>query len=217
VTVNGDVNLSLKTPGALSALSLTGGSAGAPRLLSGSFDVNVLPSLGDLYTDLQGLTVRATQSLGTVYARNMTNTVLSAAVMGNVQVVSDLTGSMLLSGRDIGADLLVGTGDDGAFTAGTGNIGAVNVGNDMSGSTIAANVSPGADGLFGTGDDVILSSSLQGAIASLTVVSTLTGSADPSEYFGVVAHQTLGPVTAGGIPLSSGWSLGNIALAGNIT
>jgi len=115
----------------------------------------------------------------------------SAGTMGNVTTSKDLTGSTLLTVRDIGPDGLLGTGDDGQFT-GKGDIGAIMIGGTMSGTTIAANVNP-VNGIFGDGDDIALASSLEGAIKSLTVKGALIGSADTAgEHFGVVAHKRLG-------------------------
>jgi hypothetical protein len=188
--------------------------------LSGSLDVKAMDSLWRPYTDFVNLTIRCADPLGSVYVRSMTNTILSTGVMGGVQVIGEFTNSKLLSGYDIGADLLLGTGDDQGFTSGaaTGNIGAVTVGGNMSGSSIAANVSPGADGLFGTADDVVLSTSLQGAIASLTVGGTLAGSTNSGENYGVVAHQTIGPVRVGGVLQALPKLFGiNLYVAGNIS
>jgi hypothetical protein len=218
VRVDHNANVAIKTPGTLGAFLLNGSSSN-PIQVSGSFDVKAMPSFWQPYADLVNLTVRCADPLGPVYVRSMTNTILCAGALGNIQVVNNLTNSKLLSGYDIGADLLFGTGDDQAFTSGTatGNIGAVTVGGNMSGSSIAANVSPGADGAFGTADDVVLSASLQGAIASLTVGGTLTGSTNAAEHFGVVAHQTIGPVKVGGVPITLPWTLGNITIAQSIT
>jgi hypothetical protein len=178
-----------------------------------------MAALSQPNTDLVNLTIRCASPLGPVCVRSMTNTILCGPALGGVQIIGSLTDSKLLSGYDIGADLLLGTGDDQAFTGGaaTGNIGAVIVGGSMSGSSIAANVSPGPDGKFGTADDVVLSTSLQGAIASLTVGGTLTGSTNAAEHYGVVAHQTIGPVKVGGVLITLPWTLGNITIAQSIT
>jgi hypothetical protein len=125
----------------------------------------------------------------------------------------DLTGSKILSGYDVGADGLFGTGDDAAFGAGaTGNITYLKVGGNMSGSSIAANINPGADLKFGTADDTLLASTLGGAIGSIIITGSLTGSGVPAENYGIVSHGAIGGVWVGGSMLTLPWALGNIVV-----
>jgi hypothetical protein len=130
-----------------------------------------------------------------------------------------VTGSKLMTIYDVGADGVLGSGDDGAFTTGgaTGNITYLKVGGNMSSSTIAANVHPGADGKFGNGDDTLLASTLGGAIGSIIITGTLTGSGAPAENFGIVSHGAIGNVWVGGSMLALPWTLGNITVVQNIT
>jgi hypothetical protein len=114
---------------------------------------------------------------------------------------------MLLAAYDIGADGFFGTGDDGTFGAAKGNIGAITIGGTMSGTSIAAGIAPGLGLNFGDHDDsLVVSSSLQGAITSLTVKGALIGSANTAgEHYGVVAHGTIGAVRVGGVKLALPW------------
>jgi hypothetical protein len=83
----------------------------------------------------------------------------------------------------------------------------------MSRSSIAAGVDPGADLLFGTADDRSGSASTSGVgIGSIIIRGSLTGSANPSERFGIVAHKAIGPVLAGGKRLSLPWAFGNVSI-----
>ena len=147
---------------------------------------------------------------------DLSNAAIAAGGIGAVTVTGDLTGSKILAGCDLGADLIFGTDDDGVFAGAKGNIGFVTVGGRMSRTSIAANVAPGPNGLFGTTGDVVLSATLEGAIRSLIVRGTLTGSDDPSEHFGIVAHKTLGFVSVGRSRLALPCHVGNVTLAGNI-
>jgi hypothetical protein len=64
--------------------------------------------------------------------------------------------------------------------------------------------------MYGTADDALLSSARAGTIGPITIVGTLTDSGNPSAYFGLVSHGTMGTVTVGGSPLTLPWLLGNI-------
>jgi hypothetical protein len=216
ITVNGNASVTVRAARRLGTFTM-GGTGTAPRTLNGLFDCQAITSLNAANTDVNHLTMRAPDGIGTINVRSMSNSLLSAGAISNLLTSADLSNSMILCGYDIGADLAFGTADDGAFIGGaaTGSIGVIWVGGNMSGSSVAANIAPGADGRFGTADDVVLSSSLQGAISALMVRGTLTGSANPSEHFGVVAHKTLGFVSAGGklVPLPA--LLGNLTVAAN--
>jgi hypothetical protein len=89
-------------------------------------------------------------------------------------------------------------------------MGVIKVGGSMSGTSVAANIRPGADLMFGTADDALLSLILQGSIGTLIVSGSLSGSGNPSESFGILAHQTIGNVWVGGSQLTLPWLLGNI-------
>jgi hypothetical protein len=216
VSVKGDADLTIHTTGKLAPFSMRG-SATALRTLSGLFDVKVMTSLNAAFVNADRLTVRATESIGSMNLLSMTGTLLAAGNLGNITVSKDVTDSMILSGYDIGAGLALGAGDGGAFGAGKGNIGSITVGGSMSGTSIAANVSPGDDGLFGTADDVVLAPTLQGAIKSLTVKGALTGSTNSAEHFGVAAHKTIGSVSLSGTKLPPPWPLDPAASGLNIS
>jgi hypothetical protein len=206
MTLKGDSNLTLKTTGKVSTLRLTGTSA-RPITVSGIFDVKILSSFSGAYASLDNLKVRATDGIGTVNVRSISNSLFSAGSIGNVTTSQNLSGSRLLAGYDIGTDYVIGTSGDGTFGGAKGNIGAVTVGGRMSGSSIAAGVAPGGELQFGDGDDsVLVSSSLEGAIKSLTVKGALIGSADiAGEHFGIVAHKTIGSILVGGKKLTPPW------------
>jgi hypothetical protein len=210
---NGDVNATIRSSGTLGSLTVSGGTAISPRKLSGLIDVRVVSSIYGLYTAMENLTVRASNSINGIQAQSMNNVILSAGSVGNVILSGDLTGSKILSGYDVGADGLFGTGDDAAFGAGaTGNITYLKVGGNMSGSSIAANINPGADLKFGTADDTLLASTLGGAIGSIIITGSLTGSGVPAENYGIVSHGAIGGVWVGGSMLTLPWALGNIVV-----
>ena len=81
---------------------------------------------------------------------------------------------------------------------------------------ISANIAPGLDGKFGTADDVRISPTRQGAITMLTVKGTLSGSTNPAESFGVVAHGTTGFASAAGLQLRAPATLGNLVIRQNL-
>lgn len=169
--------------------------------------MQILSSLSGLYADLAGLKVRATNRIGDLNARSMTNSIFSAGAIGNVTTSRDLTGSTLLAGYDIGTDYAIGASGDATFGTAKGSIGAITVGGTMRATSIAAGIAPGGGLQFGDGDDsVLVSTSLEGAIKSLTVKDALIGSADTAgQHFGVVAHTTIGPVLVGGQKLTLPW------------
>jgi len=206
VAVKGDADLTLWTTGKVKSFTQTGTSFGPRRTLRGLFDVSVLSSLKQTNADVNGLVVRATGTagIGTVNVGAMRNTLLSAALIGNVTIAGDLEGSKLLAGYDIGEDLDFDPqypGHDGEFTGVKGSIGAVNVKGSMSSTSIAAGIACGADRMFGDSNDVVLAGTLEGAIKSLTVKGTLSGLDGSTESFGVVAHGKIGSgfVTVGGV------------------
>jgi len=123
-----------------------------------------------------------------------------------------------MTAYDIGPDGQLGTADDGTFGAAKGNIGAITVGGNMSSTSIAAGISPGPGLQFGDADDsVVVSSSLQGAIQSLTVKGTLTGLPGSTASFGVEAHGTLGALKVGSITKTRPWpSFGNLVIKDGI-
>jgi hypothetical protein len=174
-------------------------------------------SLSGAKTIAENLTVRASQGVNNLSLLGMNNAVLSAGSLGWLTVSGDLTGSKILSGYDVGADGLFGTGDDGAFGGATGSITYLKIGGNMNSSSIAANAHPGADGKFGNGDDTLLASTLGGAIGSIIITGSLTGSGAPAENFGIVSHGAIGNVWVGGSMLALPWTLGNITVVQNIT
>jgi len=201
LTVKGNANLILRSAGTVGAFTMAGTSTQG-YTLSGILDVKVLTSLSGTNTDLNNLTIRASDSIGTMTVRGMTDSVLSAGVIGTLSVSKNVTGSgqnksLILAGYDIGADDLFGTADDTYFTSGaaTGNIGAITIGGTMSCTSIAANVAPGPGYIFGAGGETMLSSTLQGAITSLTVGAF--GSTSSSGNYGIMAHRTLGTLRVG--------------------
>ena len=219
MTLKGDSNLTIVTPGKVGTVTLTSTLA-HPIRLSGIFDVRILSSLTGANANPDGLKVRATEGVGTVNVRSVANSLFSAGTIGNVTTSRDMTGSMVLAGYDIGTDMEFdphNPGHDGAFTWVKGNVGAVLIGGSMSASCIAANVAPGADGWFGNGD-VVLAESLEGAIKSLTVKGALIGSANASEHFGVVAHRSLGSLKVGATVYKSPWPVfGNLTVKDTMT
>jgi len=220
MTLKGDSNLTINTKGKVGKLTLTG-TPTHPLTISGIFDVRVLGSLTGTNADLNGLTIRATDGIGNVNVRSMNSTIFSAGTIGNVTTSKDMTGSMLLAGYDIGTvDYMIGGTDDGTFGTAKGNIGAIAVGGTMSASSIAAGIAPAAGLQFGDGNDTVLvSASLEGAIKSLTVKGALTGSANPGDHFGVVAHESLGALKVGRTVYKAPWpSFGtNLTVQDNIT
>jgi hypothetical protein len=174
-------------------------------------DVRVVSSLSGAYTVAENLTVRASQAVSGVSLLGMNNVLMSAGSIGYVTLSGDVTGSKLMTGYDVGADGLLGTGDDGAFAgAATGNITQVKVGGNMSSSSIAANIHPNEDLMLGSSDDSVVVGTMGGAIGSIIITGSLTGSGAPAENFGIVSHGAIGGVWAGGSQLTLPWALGNI-------
>ena len=144
--------------------------------------------------------------------RTISNTIFSAGTIGNVTTSKNLIGSWLLAGYDIGTDYAMSTSGDATFGAGKGNIGAITVGGTMSSSSIAAGIAPGAGLHFGDDDDsVLVSSSLEGAIKSLTV----TGLSGPTNV--VVSHKALGALKVGTTAYKTPWpAIANLVIKDNI-
>ena len=205
MTLKGDSNLTLDATGKVGTVTLTGTPA-SPINVSGIFDVKVLSSLTGTNANLDGLTVRATDGIGTVNVRSMNNVVFSAGTLANITTSKDVTGSTLLAGYDIGTDdYAISASGDGTFGGAKGNIGAIMIGGSMSGSSIAANVHHGGDRVFGNGNDVVLAGSLEGAIKSLTVKGAVAGGAGgPGIQFGIVGR-TIGAVTIAGVKVTPAW------------
>jgi len=148
--------------------------------------------------------------VGSVKVGGMTNTLFSGGVFGSVTVLGNVSDSLLLSGYDIGGDVILGTDDDGAFSAATGNIGTVTINGSLIGTTIIAGIDPGPDGIFGTADDgVVSSSTIQGAIKALIVKGSISG---PTA---VLANSTIGQVKVGNAKLTLPYVFGNILIAQN--
>jgi hypothetical protein len=177
-------------------------------------DVKVVSSLSGAKTIAENLTVRASQGVNNLSLLGMNNAVLSAGSLGYLTVTGDVTGSKLMTIYDVGADGVLGSGDDGAFTTGgaTGNITYLKIGGNMNSTSIAANIHPKNDLMFGGGTDgdAVAASSLGGAIGSIIITGTLTGSVVPGENFGIVSHGAIGGVWVGGSKLTLPYVLGNI-------
>jgi hypothetical protein len=217
MTLKGDSSLTIVTPGKVGTVTLTGTLA-HPLTVSGIFDVKVISTLNGALANLDGLTVRATDGIGTVNVRSINNSLFSAGTIGNVTTSKDMTGSTLLAGYDIGADYAVGTSGDATFATAKGNIGAIMIGGTMGSSSIAAGIAPGTGLHFGDGDDsVLVSTSLEGAIKSLTVKGALIGVDGSTENFGVVADGTIGSATIGGkkVTLPYHGLIGNVVVQQN--
>ncbi len=217
MTIKGDADFALRTAGGLDALAIVG-SASAPRKLSGLMDVMRIGSLKGAWARAEGLTIRAQEAIGMVRLKDIADTVISTGALGSLAVTGDLTGSRLLAGHDIGADLQLGSDDDGGFVGRSGSIGTISVGGNLTATSIAAGVSPGADGFFGSEDDVVVSGTLEGAIRSLTVKGAVSGSTNSAEQYGVVARGAMGRLVLGGRPVllsAEGFVLGNLLVAGN--
>jgi hypothetical protein len=211
VTISGNANMTVLTSGSVGTFAVSGTSS-VQSTASVRMDVASLGALIATYASADSLAVRASGGIGEVRVDNMRNSVLSAGTIGKVTVVRNLSDSMILAGYDIGSDLAFGTADDGAFSSGSGNIGVIKVGGSMSRTSVAANIRPGADLMFGTADDALLSLILQGSIGTLIVSGSLSGSDNPSESFGILAHQTIGNVWAAGSKLTLPYVLGNIVV-----
>jgi hypothetical protein len=214
MTISGNANMTVLTSGRVGTFAISGTSR-AQSTASVRMDVASLGALIATYASADNLAVRASGGIGEVRVQDMRNSVLSAGTIGKVIVVNNLSDSLILAGYDIGSDLALGTGDDGAFSSASGNIGTIKVGGSMSSTSVAANIHPGADLLFGTADDALLSLALQGSIGSVIVTGSLSGSGVPAERFGILAHQTIGGLWVGGSQLTLPWLVGNITVAQN--
>jgi hypothetical protein len=193
IVLKGNADLNINTTGKVGAFTQTG-SAIQPRALSGTFDVKSLSSLATTNTNITGLVIRATETIGTVNAKSLTNTTFCAGGIGNITVGGNVAGARIFAGYDNGFGLVFGT-------AGKANIGAIKIQGGMTGSNISAGIAPGPDLVFGNDGDLVVSASLQGAITSLTVKGQVTGST-------VVAHGKLGAgsVTINGQKQTLDWS-----------
>jgi hypothetical protein len=142
---NGDVNATINSSGTLGALTILGGSVPSPRKLSGLIDVRVISSIYGVYTEMENLTIRATDSNAGISVQSMKDVILSAGAIGSLRASQDVTGtrpnsSLILAGYDIGPDLAFGGPDDGPFTSGaaTGDITRLYIGGTVQNSTVRA-------------------------------------------------------------------------------
>jgi len=222
VSVKGNADLFLTTPGVLGSFALTG-TATAQSTLTGIFDVKTVSSLTGAWGTLNNLAIRASGAITNVSVLAINNSVFSAGDIGTMTTSQSILGSLILAGYDIGADHVFNTPDDSAFTNGTakGNIGTINVGNSLGGSSIAANVKPVgqyANQYFGTGtghDDLVVAGSLQGSITAIAVKGTIFGSTNVTEHYGIEAHTTIKSLKMAGAPLQLPWV--TASTQGNIT
>jgi hypothetical protein len=194
--------------GSIRSITLASVGEGSLIYAEGINSLNVQGSIGGagalttIYAGAAGV--------GSMRSGGMTNTLLNGGAFGNVAVLGNLTDSLLLSGYDIGGDVILGTDDDGAFSGGTGNIGTITINGNLVGTTIIAGIDPGPDGIFGTADDgVVSSSSIEGAIKALIVKGGISG---PTT---VLANSTIGSVKVGNTKLSLPYMFGNILIAQN--
>ena len=146
--------------------------------------------IGSIVATVGGMTNTIIQSAGNIgaitlkgssSASSMINSTVSAAgsITGPIKIGSsgpgaDLISSIIVSGARLGADGLVGGGDDLSWLAGT-SIGNVSIYGVMIGSAIAASIDPGADSVFGNptiygGDDTAVGGG--GAIGKVSLYST---------------------------------------------
>ena len=165
----------IATTGAIGKITVKGGSISG-ELVADSFGAIAITG-GDLTGD-----IRATDRIGKINVKasklaggNITGASIFAEAIASLSVAKNVAGSIILAGANLGADKVLGGGND-TFIAGT--IGAVKIGGNVSGgSVIGAGLSP-TDGIFNNGDDTIID-----GIASIIKSLTIGGTAAPDSYF----------------------------------
>jgi hypothetical protein len=213
IVVNGSVGGSIASYGRLNNLKVQGGTALQPRTIDALFNVFSIGSLLGACADLTDSEITVWTSLTSLSVQNITNSTIVAGSIGNIVVARNLTGSEIVAGygRAVQPSPI---GPHWQEVAGiTGNIGVISIGGNMSRSSIAANIDPGPDGWYGTADDGVLSDELYGRISIVNVRGTLTGSTNPREHYGIVAHLGINAVSVSGRLLPLPVMYGNITIA----
>ncbi len=163
IVVDGTIVLAnVSVTGPLKLFQADGSNLAGVMAVNGSVDKLILESISG--------TVSTTANLNTVDLKIITGT-LDAAGSINKLTVDSINGGTVLSGTSLGADGLIGGGDD---SYGAGFIKTMTVTGPVINSTIAVGINPGPDGIFGTADDTRVANA--GTIDKLT----LEAGADPT-------------------------------------
>ena len=143
-------------------IDLTGTTAKSALAIGGKLGDGRV-ELGNVFSSgpLKGVKAATTDLVGTLFVNGPAGLItLGGVAGGTVAVAGDLLGvvvkgalsdATVLSGVNLGADGVLGGGDD---SAGAGSIRTVKVAGSTTGSVFAAGALPGANGVFGDGDDV---------------------------------------------------------------
>jgi uncharacterized delta-60 repeat protein len=155
LSLTGGSGTALQEPGS-DRVDLTLNGAG-PMKLTVKGDVELgnlvvsgaLASFGAPGASLQG-TLFATGSIAKLQLGSVSGGVIASEGAISSVTTASFSNALLLSGANLGADDLLGGGDD-SFSA--GSIGSVTVRGAITDSIFAAGAGPGPDGIFGDSDD----------------------------------------------------------------
>lgn len=143
VTVEGDFMLANVTiTGQIAAFRAPHATLAGVMSINGSAGTVQLNSITGTIVD--------SGALHTLQVGNITGTVAVAGAITNINVGS-LTSATILSGANLGADQMIGGGDD-VYTA--GYIDSLHATGPVTSSFVGVGVAPGPDGVFGTSDDL---------------------------------------------------------------
>lgn len=185
----------------LDTLSITGTAGGALAVAGDAKGIFVGGAAS-------GLRVGVGRQLRDFAAASITDVRLAAGkIIDNINIAGDGFRSLILAGVRLGLDGLPGGVGASADAPAAGRIGAVNIGGNFIASDIAAGVLRGPDTYYGTADDRAAAGF--SSIGSVRIGGTQVGTFRPGESYRVIASGAIGPVTLGGIPVSS---TGNFAV-----
>ena len=152
--------------------------------------------------DVKGLNLRVGGELQSVYVRRDVERaqISSFRGIGIIKVGQDINRSTVMSGLDIGADMLFGTADDAEW--GDVRIERVIIGGDMIDSSLAAGMNP-QGAYFGDGNDTSNNGDLGTArIERVLVRGGITSSGIAGETFAIIASDGIGGVRSYGLPFT---------------